>query len=523
MRIYSYLYIKTLVNQVRKIVKKPTACIYMIFMILYFGWLAFTLDRLILDSSFGTEANLARVLCALTIYIAPANYASYAKRKGLAFLPGDVHFLFCGPTSPKSNLLYVYGKTLFVSLIMGLLVLIAGVRWFHIAPVRMLVYVIICNFLDSILQGALVVLLYGNERMSERMNRIFSWVMYGLIGCLVLAAAAVLYQNGLNFSSVWYFFDSDWIVMIPLIGWSLAVMRLIILGPSLVNVVCSVLYLISAVLIITLAWGMRCTGQYYEDAMKFADDYQEARKKSKKGEVAFIGKKKKYKTAQVTYRGSGARAIFYRQLLEYKKERFFIFGFVTLLYLAGGLFLGYLGIEDPTLAASGGRYYIIPGAMAYVSFIMCGYKTKWTKELESPYVFLIPEKPFLKMWYATLMDHIRSAVHAVLLTVPAMIGLRIEIWYLPVMILIQVCLQATSLYSNTVCNVIFGSVIGENMRKMLHMFLYLFAILIAVGAAAVATVFAGTWVGIGVAALYLAVLSGLMAWAGSRCFAKMES
>ena len=70
--------------------------------------------------------------------------------------------------------------------------------------------------------------------------------------------------------------------MIPLIGWELAVMRLLILGPSTVNVVCTVLYILSFVLLVVLAWKMPCTGQYYEDAMKFADDYQEARKKSKK-------------------------------------------------------------------------------------------------------------------------------------------------------------------------------------------------------------------------------------------------
>lgn len=523
MQAYIFLYRKMLKNRIRKIVRKPATCIYVLFIIAYFGWLAWTLDHMIMESNFGTRENLARVLCMLAIYLTPANYASFAKRKGLVFLPGDVHFLFSSPASPKGNLLYVYGKTLAASMIMGFIMIAVGIRWFHVSAIQMLLYVLVCVVLDSILQGAIVVLLYGNERMGKTGNRIFSWLMYAVIGSFVVIAVAIFYKEGLNWSALMEFFDGEWIVMIPLIGWSLAAMRLIILGPTTVSVICAVLYGIAFVLLTLMAWKMKCTGQYYEEAMKFADDYQEARKKNQKGEVVFTGRKKKYKKAQVVYRGSGARAIFYRQLLEYKKERFFIFGFATLLYLAGGLVIGYLGLKNDAAVLGIGRYYIIPGLMAYVSFLMCGYKTRWSRELESPYVFLIPEPAFRKMWYATLIDHIRAAIHALLLTVPVMIGLKIEIWYLPVFVLIQVCMNAAGLYSSTVCGVLFGTTIGDTMKRTLHMLLYFIALMLAVVAAAIATAVVGVWAGMTAAVVYLAILAGLMAWAGSRCFARMES
>lgn len=523
MQVYMFLYKKTLRNKIRKILHKPATCIYIILMTVYFCWLAWMFNGWMLDGSFGTRENLARVLCALSIYLTPANYASYAKRKGLVFLPGDTHFLFSSPASPKGNLLYVYGKTMLASLIVGLLMIAAGVHWFHIPLWQMIIYAVVCIVLDNVLQSAIVVLLYGNERIGKTGNRIFSGIMYGIIGCFVIIALLVFYQYGLQWDSLLRFFDGEWIAMIPLIGWSLAAMRLIILGPTAVNIVCTVLYAIAFVVLVILAWKMKCTGQYYEDAAKFADDYQEARKRGQKGEVTVVGRKKKYKKAKVVYGGSGARAIFYRQLLEYKKERFFIFGFSTLLYLAGGIVIGYLGMKNNPLTEGSARYYIIPGIMAYVSFLMCGYKTRWTKELENPYVFLIPEPAFQKMWYATLIDHIRSAIHALLLTVPAMIGLRIEMWYLPVMVLIQVCMNAVGLYSNTICQVIFGNTIGDNLKRTLHMLLYFFVLILAVVAAVVVTALAGVMAGLGMAALYMAVLAGVMAWAGSRCFARMES
>ena len=57
------------------------------------------------------------------------------------------------------------------------------------------------------------------------------------------------------------------------------------------------------------------------------------------------------------------------------------------------------------------------------------------------------------MWYATVIDHIRAAVHGLLFVVPAMIGMRISWWYLPVYLVMQVCMNAVFLYSNTVCRI----------------------------------------------------------------------
>ncbi len=361
---------------------------------------------------------------------------------------------------------------------------------------------------------------------------------------------------------------------------------------------------------------MPCTGQYYEDAMKFADDYQEARKKSKKGEVAVVGKKKMYRNAQVVYKGNGAKAIFYRQLLEYKKERFFIFGFVTLLYLAGGIFIGYLGIKQDFASKGIMKYYLIPGVMAYLSFIMSSYRSKWEKELENPYVFLIPESPFWKMFYATCIDHIpgvmaylsfimssyrskwekelenpyvflipespfwkmfyatcidhiRAGIHGFLLAFPAIIGLGVELWYLPVYIFVMIGLNALNIYSSTVCTVIFGRAMSENMIRFLRMFMVLFIILLAIPGTVIATIWLGIWAGMvctvifgramsenmirflrmfmvlfiillaipgtviatiwlgiwagmTVLVVYTLIFSGLLAWAGSRCFARME-
>ncbi len=92
---------------------------------------------------------------------------------------------------------------------------------------------------------SIVILLYGNEKMGTRGNRFFSIFMYGLLACFVLVGAYIFWKNGMHWISVLEFFDREWITMIPLIGWELAVMRLLILGPTTINVVCSIFYVLS--------------------------------------------------------------------------------------------------------------------------------------------------------------------------------------------------------------------------------------------------------------------------------------
>lgn len=523
MSAYLFLYQKMWINRIRKLVKKPAALIYTIAIIAYFAWLLFMLQGWIREGSFGTPENLSRVLCAFAIYLTPANFASYARRKGLIFLPADVHFLFSSPLSPKGNLLYAYGKTLQLSLLFGVLMVPVGIFWFHVEPWKMVLYFLVCVAAESVLEASIVLLLYGNERLGKGALRIFGWVMYGFLGCFAVIALLLLYWQGFRIPVVFQYLDSPWLCLVPIIGWSLAVMKLIILGPSLVAVIGSLLYAVSFLLLVTLAVRMKCTGQYYEEAEKFADDYQEAQRRNKTGEVVFVGKKKKYKAARVEYRGGGASAIFYRQLLEYKKERFFIFGFLTLVFLAAGLVTGWLAMrEGGGMQSDVWRYYLIPGILMYLGFIFSGYKTRWAKELENPYVYLIPDSPFKKMWYATVIDHVRAAVHGLLFAVPAMIGMKIEWWYLPVYLVMQVCMNAAFLYSGTVCRYLLGNVVGDTLLRSLHMIIAWLVILVALPIAVVVTALGGIAAGLLAGSLYLLILALLLAWAGSVSFARME-
>ena len=58
-----------------------------------------------------------------------------------------------------------------------------------------------------------------------------------------------------------------------------------------------VLYLLTTILLVILAYRMPCNGDYYEDAAKFADTYAEMIKRKKTAKWSWGWRKKKKNSA----------------------------------------------------------------------------------------------------------------------------------------------------------------------------------------------------------------------------------
>ncbi len=286
------------------------------------------------------------------------------------------------------------------------------------------------------------------------------------------------------------------------------------------SVIGSILYFVSVFVLLFAAYRMKCTGQYYEDAMKFAEDYEEARKKGKAGEVAVIGKKKKYGKAQVAYKGGYGKAIFYRQLLEYKKNRFFIFGFYTLVCLCIGIGIGILGYMEKI---GGYGEFVILGVMAYLTFMFSGYSGKWGKELKKPYTYLIPDTALSKLWYATLMEHIRSLIDGCLIALPAGIGLGISIVRILLIIGVYICVQACKLYAEVMVEAFLGNLLGTAGKQYARVFFLGIIMMIGIMGAAAGTMVYSMEIGfLFLIGIIIFLTGGMMAIAAVN-FERMET
>lgn len=483
MKALMYLTKRSMINNLKKAVHKPATLLLIIFCIAYGVFLVWTLGMLALDMHFDSAQGLVVIVTVWTLYMFLANFLAYSSRKGIIFRPGHTHFVFTAPINPKIVLLHSAWMNYISSLVADLLFMFAGMTVFGVAPWKMILFFLAGFGLELMFECSLMVWLYANDNLPEKVLKILSWVIKGFLAAITLVIVLYFRREGISLASAAAFFDWPVLQMIPFVGWNIAFYRLILLGPTVLNMVCAALYLISVLGMFTMAYRMKCDGGYYEEAAKFADDYAEMKQKKNNGEfVTGVGEKKRsFRKVNDSYQAQGAKAIFFRQLLEYKKEKYFIFSKMTIMCLVIAAIMAFSMKEGAV--ESGVPQFFLLGIVAYVTLIMTGYMGKWEKELQNPYLFLIPDKAYKKLWYATAMEHVKALLDGVIMCVPIGIMWGVEPVYIILTILIYTVLQANRLYMRVLAQCLVGNLLGKAgqsiIRALLQMFLLGIGVMIA--------------------------------------------
>lgn len=532
MKALMYVWTHTMRNHVKTLFKKPAGILYLLVILGYGSMIvgAFTSKDLKGMAIFQEKSNFVLLLALGILLFEIPSMLSYAKRKGVVFQVSDVHFLFPAPISPKLILVFSMMKTYFFVILINIVMTVTGIFFFHLPVGTVLLYSIVSLIIGICYDYGELILLYGNEKKTKAFTRIFQIVLYGIIGVFALVLIYLYLKLDYGFAIFKVFAESPFLQMVPVVGWHIALIELIFMGPTTVNVICSILYVVTGLILIISAVRMKCTGEYYEEAMEFADTYKKLKDKNKKGEAtnpfSFSNKKKKYKTATVTYKGAYAKAIFYRQLLEYKKERFFIFDGMSLAVTIVSVAMSYLSVTQ-FITLEGDlsifKYFMIPGVCMYFIFIVSAMSGKWTKELENPYTYLIPDKPVRKLWYATIIEHIRSFIHGMILVIPASIIMGMPIIYMILVVLMFVCLMAGKLYMEVLATGLFGNLLGNTGRQLIRMF----GMMIIIGGGIAAALLFGIisksiMTGLVAMTIAMFILVGVLAIFASISFTKMD-
>lgn len=474
-----YLYRRLWANWVKKALHKPVTYVYIVFILFYLSAVPFSLSMLAEQFGINSPDGMAAVLTALAFWIVPANLVAYAKRNGLVYRNSDVHFLFPAPVSPKRVLLYAHVRTLFMQVILNLFAVACGVIMFRVPLWKLGLYVIFSLLVENVTEGCLMLLLYGSERLGEKQRGWIVKAAYGLIGIAVAIGVYYYLDMGLSGAALWAFLNSNAVKMIPVVGWYISVIHLLFGGVTVINILGTVLYFGLMAAVLTAAMRMKCTGAFYEDAAKFAEDYEEVLEIQRQGGTKMrIGKKTKYGRANVHWRGTGAKAIFYRQLLEYKKSRFFIFDVSTLFALGAGIVIPWLYVREGGF--NGVEPYIIPMVSAYLTFIFTSLNGKWAKELKSPYTYLIPDSAFAKLINATAIQVIQCLINGVLITVPGAIVMGMQPLTALLCVIGCAVLASNKLYAMAVAEIAVGGTLGRVGKQLFQMFIQCFVIMIAV-------------------------------------------
>ena len=469
MKALIYLLKTTLKNNIKKALRRPITYFWILFVVIYAVIVPLGARSLIEGFNLDTPQGMVILVTVFCFWLLPANIISYSKRKGLIFKKSDTHFMFSAPINPKLILIYAHAKTLGMYMLFSIFILVAGFILFRLSVLNMLLFFVASMIFENILETSIMLLSYGSEKLTEKQRKMIVVLSYGIMISFVLIGFVVYFKQGLSLESVMYFLNCEAIQVVPIVGWYISLMQLIFLGPTLLNIICSILYVLCVVVCLIMAIKISCTGNYFEDAEKFAEDYAELKAKSQEGIATKLGKKEKYKKANVTYQGSGAKAIFYKQLLEYKKTKGFILDKTNLIIIVFGNIWIYASISE--LEGEPFKVFIMPLIMAYLVFCTSAMNGKWGREVKSPYTFLIPDSPIRKLWYATLMEHFKNLVYGVLFATPCAIMLKVPLIQTLLCILVYMMLQANKLYSLVMMEALVGSTLGRTGKTIFHMFL----------------------------------------------------
>lgn len=520
-----YLYKRTMVNRVRMALRRPVTYVYIALVLFYIFILPVSLRMFAAQLKGDSPEGMVTVLTVVAFWMIPGNLIAYAKRKGLMYRNSDVHFLFPSPVSPKRVLLYAHLKALVAQVLMNVFAAVCGGVVFGVSLWRLAVYFFFSLAVENLLEGSIMLLLYGSERLGERQRAMVVKAAYGLLAVLAAMGVYWYFQEGLSLQAVASFLHSDMVQMVPVVGWYIGVLHLLFMGPTTVNLAATAAYGVLLVAAVAAAWRMKCTGAFYEDAMKFAEDYEEVVKSRRQGDTQRrLGKKQKFGKAHVVWKGQGARALFYRQLLEYKKSKYFIFDISTFMALAAGIGIAYLYTRE----RGSGFFetfgpFVIPVVSGYLIFCFTALNGKWAKELKSPYTYLIPDSAFRKLMNATAMQHVQSLANACLITIPGALVMGMTPLEILLCIFFYVVFSANKLYALAVAEAVVGASLGTLGKQLFQMLIQGIAIVMAVIGGALGMAVGGVLQGYFLMDVFLGLFTLVFMVIATLNFYKMET
>ena len=189
---------------------------------------------------------------------------------------------------------------------------------------------------------------------------------------------------------------------------------------------------------------------FYEEVLKQTDEKEEKIQAKRSGGTNLNMGPKKVRKATVKYKGTGAKAVFYRQMLEFKKSGFMFVDRVTLIMLVVGIAGGFIFKKAnlPTVIA----LYI----SIYLNFLFA-FSGKWVKELSSPFIYLIPGTPMSKLWYATAANHIKHLIDGAAVFIPLFIVTGLDPVICAGYILAYAAIGSLFIYADVLARRMFGA------------------------------------------------------------------
>ena len=316
------------------------------------------------------------------------------------FTMGDVNNLFVAPINNKRLLVYGIGKQLAASLFLVVCFSAYGsfaIRMFDLSltdAVMLVAGIILMLFMVQVI----TLLLFCVCSAKPRRAVFLRFVIIALPLFAIGSVAVYMFTNGLTLEHLYASISQSYLEYIPVIGWVHGLVFGVIENNTFGIIFNSSLLLLSCVLSLVIFFVTKL--DYYEDVLSMAESYYEFKDHIRTGKVSDgyvrTGKIDLRKTG--IRKGSGASTIFYKNLREGSRRSRFMFFNINTLVLLG--VTAVIGLAMKNFFSAPWKITIIYLAntviCSYIQFFFSA-AGDWVKELNKPYIFLIPDNPVRKL------------------------------------------------------------------------------------------------------------------------------
>ncbi len=423
---------------------------------------------------------LQGIYYALLMFIVMINLIKGVDSGSTFFSMGDVNMLFISPISPKKILIYGLMKQ------MGMIVLIAccmvaygsmAVQFFGITALDTVL--LFAGFIVSLLISQIfTILIYSFCNGSRKRSGAIKRLLYAVVLLVLAYVAMTVYDKGFSMETVYAAVTDPYLLWVPIFGWMTGGVFSVIRGFDLMGVVYFAL-LAAATLIALLAF-LKSDSDYYEDVLQNTETTYEVKKAAKEGNINMNlpGQKvRKVKTVGIGH-GWGASTFFFKQIKEMHRHSPLVFWGGSTIMLAGvGAFIAVVMMnagDDGEPMSSNLIMMIATITLIYVLFFL-NAAGPWSKEMMKPYLYMIPQSPFKKLFFASLTSLLTPIADG--LVVFPLIGVLIKANPMTVIICFLMFISFGFLFTSF--NILSERLFGQMANKGLILMLYALVLMVS--------------------------------------------
>ncbi|MBD7913284.1 putative ABC exporter domain-containing protein [Clostridium cibarium] len=463
MSLFIYLLKRNSINYIKSIKHKPSRIVPFIF----YGFFIFLM---ILGSIKGSSNNsfvesryFTGILTIVLILIFMYTLYSGVTRKNFRYTMSDVNIIFTSPIKSQNVLLYGFIKEISFVFAFSIILLFQIPNLsnkFDFVNGGIVIFVVLI-LLFFIILSSISLLIYGIFSKYSNLKEIaIKVIKYGsLLIFLSLSYYIYTHSNGNKFQFSIEFFNMNGFNYIPIIGWTRAAIIQCLNGFNISIALYVGLLILTGIICITILYNFNL--DFYEDALPSAEQNEVAQSYRNSGfnskELNKLqGTRKPFarRNAKLNYSALYSKAIFFRHMLEYKKSGYYFLNILSGIYLIASIAVGlYLSVP-------------LYGFLLFSIYMMVisSYTGKWSLDLSSHFIFLIPASSASKLFYSTLSSLIKYFVDGMILFIPCGIIMGSDPIEVIFSILAYTSFGAISIYGSVLNYKLFDKVSNQMMK-----------------------------------------------------------